>query len=303
MPSVPSDERRGLCPRPAKDPNRPSSKAGRKEKGRGAIPGPFCDLNREAFPNPRSCRAVCQNVANQSLVAPLTMPRHDAPMTDLLLGPVVPEAFRPLPAFEPHIGRSVILEPLTASHVGDLWDAAKSAETSWTYLRYGPFPTEGALAEHVGQITRLEHQPFFAVLPNSSGKAEGWASFCDIAPADSAVEIGSIWFSPRLQRTRAATEAIFLMMEHAFALGYHRVVWRCNALNAASMRAARRFGFTGEGTWRGDGIVKGRRRDTAWFSILETEWPAQRASFEKWLDDSNFDRAGKARRSLSEIAR
>ncbi len=221
-------------------------------------------------------------------------------MTDVPLGPIVPEALRPLPAFEQHAGRSVMLEPLAASHVADLWDAAQLADISWTYLRYGPFPTEKALAKHVERITRLEHQPFFAVIPTSSGKAEGWASFCDIAPADSAIEIGSIWFSPRLQRTRAATEAVFLMIEHAFALGYHRVVWRCNALNAASVRAARRFGFTDEGTWRGDGIVKGRRRDTAWFSILETEWPAQKERLETWLDDSNFDTTGQARRSMSE---
>ena len=90
------------------------------------------------------------------------------------------------------------------------------------------------------------------------------------------------------------------MMEHAFALGYHRLVWRCNALNAASVRAARRFGFASEGVWRGDGIVKGRRRDTAWFSILETEWPAQKLRLATWLDDSNFDATGKAKRSMSE---
>lgn len=170
---------------------------------------------------------------------------------------------------------------------------------SWSYLKYGPFPTEDALAAHVGRIAGLEQQPFFAVAPRSSGKAEGWASFCDIASSDAAIEIGSIWFSPRLQRTRAATEAIFLMMRHAFALGYYRIVWRCNALNAASMRAACRFGFTYEGTWRGDGIVKGRRRDTAWFSILEPEWPDQCARFEAWLDDGNFDGDGVAFRPLS----
>ena len=200
------------------------------------------------------------------------------------------------------MGKVVTLEPLSIHHAADLWDAARSADVSWTYLKYGPFPTEANLAAHLNRISGLEQQPFFAVIPASSGKPEGWASFCDIAPNDAAIEIGSIWFSPRLQRTRAATEAIFLMMQHAFALGYHRVVWRCNALNAASMRAGRRFGFTYEGTWRGDGIVKGRRRDTAWSSILEPEWPAQRTLFKAWLDDGNFDADGAAINPLSPSA-
>lgn len=215
------------------------------------------------------------------------------------LGPIVPEGTRPLPGFECHAGKAVTLKPLSTQHVDDLWEVSQAADVSWAYLKYGPFTTKGDMAAHITRISGLEQQRFFAVIPTSSGKAEGWASFCDIAPDDAAIEIGSIWLSPRLQRTCAATEAIFLMMHHAFALGYYRVVWRCNALNAASMRAARRFGFTYEGTWRGDGIVKGRRRDTAWFSIVEAEWPAQRALFEAWLDDSNFDANGVALNSLS----
>ena len=216
--------------------------------------------------------------------------------------PIISETSRPLPGFERHVGNAVRLEPLSGRHAADLWIAAHAAEASWAYLKYGPFQSQDDLAAHLGRISGLDQQPFFAVIPASSGRPEGWASFCDIAPADAAIEIGSIWFSPRLQRTRAATEAIFLMMQHAFALGYHRVVWRCNALNAASLRAARRFGFTHEGTWRGDAIVKGRRRDTAWFSILDTEWPAQQALFAAWLDDSNFDADGVALRPLSPIA-
>lgn len=219
------------------------------------------------------------------------MKRH---MTLVPLGPIVPEASRPLPRFERHSGTSVTLEPLAIAHAADLWDVARSAEASFSYLKYGPFVTEAELQAHLCRFIGREQQPFFAVVPVSSGKPEGWASFCDIAPDDAAIEIGSIWFSPRLQRTRAATEAIFLMMDHAFALGYHRVAWRCNALNAASIRAARRFGFACEGTWRGDGVVKGRRRDTAWFSILEPEWHARRALFAAWLTDSNFDAHGKA---------
>lgn len=219
-------------------------------------------------------------------------------MTDVPPGPVVTETVRPLPGANRHVGKAVTLEPLSAGHVADLWDAAQGADRSWAYLKYGPFPTTQDLAAHVARISDLEQQPFFAVIPATSGKAEGWASFCDIAPHDAALEIGSIWFSPRLQRTRAATESIFLMMRHSFAIGYHRVVWRCNALNDASRRAAGRFGFTYEGTWRGDGIVKGRRRDTAWFSILDHEWPAQQARFEAWLDDRNFDADGRAFKPL-----
>lgn len=220
-------------------------------------------------------------------------------MTAVPLGPIVPETICPLPGFECHAGAAVTLEPLSERHVEDLWAAGQATDVSWAYLKYGPFATKHDMTAHITRIIGLEQQPFFAVIPASNGKAEGWASFCDISPADAAIEIGSIWLSPRLQRTRAATEAIFLMMRHAFALGYHRVVWRCNALNAASMRAARRFGFTCEGTWRGDGIVKGRRRDTAWFSIVEPEWPAQRSLFEAWLNDSNFDADGVAPKPLS----
>lgn len=219
-------------------------------------------------------------------------------MTDLPLGPVVTGGACSPPGADRHVGTAVTLEPLSTRHVADLWDAALGADGSWAYLKYGPFPTEHDLAAHVARISSLEQQPFFAVIPTASGRAEGWTSFCDIAPSDAALEIGSIWFSPRLQRTRAATEAIFLMMRHAFAIGYHRVVWRCNALNDASRRAASRFGFTYEGMWRGDGIVKGRRRDTAWFSILDHEWPIQQARFEAWLDDRNFNADGRAIRPL-----
>jgi RimJ/RimL family protein N-acetyltransferase len=217
---------------------------------------------------------------------------------DLPLGPVVPKAERQLPRLQQHVGRSVVLEPLAQCHGPDLWAAARSADASWTYLRYGPFPSELALAAHLEKIAGRTEQPFWAVVPGTSGRAEGWLSLCDISPSNSSIEIGSIWFSPRLQRTRAATEAVFLLLGHAFALGYHRVVWRCNALNAASMRAAQRFGFTFEGVWREAEIVKGRRRNTAWFSMLEHEWPAHRNRFENWLDDSNFEASGEAKQSM-----
>jgi len=224
-----------------------------------------------------------------------------SPTKDLPLGAVVTDAAPPSPGFVVHTGRAVTLEPLGAAHADDLWRAAQGADRTFTYLRYGPFATEEAFAAHVAGLSAIDQQPFFAVIPLARGTAAGWASFCDIEPDHAAIEIGSIWFSPDLQRTRAATEAIFLMMNHAFELGYHRVAWRCNALNAASVRAASRFGFVHEGTWRCDGIVKGHRRDTAWFSIVAPEWPAQCDRFTAWLDDGNFDENGMAKRPLSTV--
>ena len=193
------------------------------------------------------------------------------------------------------------LEPLAENHIYELWDAAQNAEQSWTYLRYGPFPTADALASHVRDLAGRDDQPFWAVRPRFNRKAEGWLSFCDIYPADAAIEIGSIWFSPGLQRTRAATEAIFLLMQHAFELGYTRLVWRCQALNTASRRAAERYGFKAEGVWRGAAIVKGWQRDVAWHSMLADEWPSHKAALLAWLDDNNFDSNGFARSTLARI--
>jgi RimJ/RimL family protein N-acetyltransferase len=128
------------------------------------------------------------------------------------------------------------------------------------------------------------------------------ASYLRIEPEHRVIEIGHIWFAPILQRTRQATEAIYLMARHAFDdLGYRRLEWKCNALNAASRRAAERFGFTFEGIFRQHMIIKGQNRDTAWFSIIDGEWPRVRATFEEWLAQENFDLDGRQRRSLSQI--
>jgi len=125
---------------------------------------------------------------------------------------------------------------------------------------------------------------------------------CDVYPADAAIEIGSIWFSSRLQRTRAATEAVFLLMRHAFDdLGYRRLVWRCGASNAASLRAAERYGFVAEGIWRNAAIVKGEQRDIAWHSMLDNEWPAHRHALQAWLSDANFRPDNSAIAGLAEF--
>jgi RimJ/RimL family protein N-acetyltransferase len=145
---------------------------------------------------------------------------------------------------------------------------------------------------------------WFAMRPSSSGIASGMATYLDIRPLDGVIEIGGIWFEPALQRTRAATEALYLMLAHAMdGLGYRRMQWRCNSLNSKSRNAARRLGFRFEGVFYNHMIVKGHNRDTAWYSILDEEWPEVRELIKSWLDDANFDAAGNARRSLSEMMR
>ncbi|RUX25200.1 N-acetyltransferase [Mesorhizobium sp. M7A.F.Ca.US.011.01.1.1] len=223
-------------------------------------------------------------------------------MNELVLGIAVDPIPRPFPLRQVHHGVSMSLEPLSEDHVHDLWTAARDAEQSWTFLRYGPFPTLDALASHVRDLAGRNDQPFWAIRPRFNGKVEGWLSFCDIYPADAAIEIGSIWLSPILQRTRAATEAIFLLMQHAFdELGYRRLVWRCQALNTASRRAAERYGFKAEGVWRAAAVVKGWQRDVAWHSMLLDEWPSHKAALLAWLDDDNFDADGSARSTLARL--
>ena len=191
------------------------------------------------------------------------------------------------------------LEPLGSEHIEELWHAALGADASFAYLRYGPFAHQRDLLELITELAARVDQPFWAVRSKSSGVAQGWLSLCDIYPADGAIEIGAIWFSPQLQRTRAATEAIFLLMQYAMEeLQYQRLVWRCNAANQASLNAAARYGFTPEGTWRGSALSKGRRCDVAWHSIIAAEWPARRDAIRAWLADENFDEHGRARRRL-----
>ncbi|HZF75501.1 MAG TPA: GNAT family protein [Acetobacteraceae bacterium] len=218
------------------------------------------------------------------------------------LGPPVDPLPRPIPARVPHRGASVTLEPLALRHSADLWQAAQGDPEGhgWAYMGYGPFADAAALRRHVAHFA-AQHDPMaWAVRPHTTGAVSGWLTLMDIQPAHAAIEIGHIWFAPRLQRTRAATEAMFLLMRHAMDdLGYRRLVWKCNALNAPSRRAAARLGFVFEGVLRAHMVVKERRRDTAFFSILAEEWPARRDAIAAWLDDANFDHAGRARRPLN----
>jgi RimJ/RimL family protein N-acetyltransferase len=216
-----------------------------------------------------------------------------------LVGPRVDATPRPLPARIPHRGGAVDLEPLHIRHVPELWQAMQGAEASWAYMGYGPFESEAALRGFVGGFATTHDPMAWAARPHRTGTVDGWLTLMDIQPGNAAIEIGNIWFSPRMQRTRAATEAMFLLMRHAMDdLGYRRLLWKCNALNAPSRRAAERLGFAYEGTLRAHMVTKGRRRDTAMFSILDEEWPACGAAIEAWLAPSNFAPDGSARRPL-----
>lgn len=223
-------------------------------------------------------------------------------MTDRMLGPPVDPIPRPLPARVPIRGGAVVLEPLHRRHAEELWDAAQQGETSWDYMGYGPFATAEAMATFVGTFASTHDPMAWAVRPVSTGVVSGWLTLMDIQPAHATIELGHIWFAPRMQRTRAATEAMFLLLRLAADdLGYRRLAWKCNALNMPSRRAAERLGFTYEGTLRANYVIKARLRDTAYFSILDSEWPACRDALLAWLDPGNFAPDGTARRGLAEI--
>jgi len=200
-------------------------------------------------------------------------------------------------------GRTVIVEPLDpVRHGHDLWTAfaADREGRGWVYLPYGPFADERALGVWLAGVAPREDPLFHAIIARASGTAVGVASYLRIDPPHGVIEVGHLHFSPALQRTAIATEAMYLMMARAFdELGYRRYEWKCNALNAPSCAAALRFGFRYEGTFRQAQVVKGHNRDTAWYSILDSEWPALKGSFERWLAPANFDASGRQRRSLA----
>ena len=203
-------------------------------------------------------------------------------------------------------GSRVRLVPLDpARHAPSLYAATHGAAADpglWTYLPYGPFDDEVALRAFLQAAAPSADPLFFAIEDRSTGDAVGVQSFLRIAPGDAVIEVGHVWFGTALQRTPAATEAIYLLARHAFDdLGNRRLEWKCDAANARSCRAAERFGFTYEGTFRQHMIVKGRNRDTAWFSLLDGEWPSARDAFERWLAPGNFGPDGSQRRRLAEL--
>lgn len=199
---------------------------------------------------------------------------------------------RPLPPPAPMVGRHCRLEPLDPDrHAADLYDAnALDADgLNWTYLSYGPFADGGSYRAWVESVSGLADPQFFAIVDAAAERPVGVASFLRSDPANGVVEVGHINYSPRLQRTTAGTEAMWLMMRRVFdELGYRRYEWKCDALNAASRAAAERLGFTFEGIFRQAIVYKGRNRDTAWYSVIDSEWPALDAAFRAWLDPANF---------------
>jgi len=210
----------------------------------------------------------------------------------------------PRPARVAMDGRYCRLEPLDPdAHAVGLYEAfAQDVDgRGWTYLPYGPFADEVDFAEWITQAASSDDPLFYAIV-DEAGAPVGVASYLRIAPAIGTIEVGHLHFAPPLQRTRAATEAMYLMMRHALEeLGYRRYEWKCDDLNGPSRRAAERLGFTYEGTHRQATIYKSRNRDTAWYSILDSEWPRIRAAFEAWLDPENFDAEGVQRTPLRAV--
>lgn len=205
-----------------------------------------------------------------------------------------------------HPGRYVRLEPLDAArHAAALYRAVADADASlWDYMGYGPFPDRTAFHTWADAQAKSREPLFLAIVDASDDGPGGMAAFLRNAPAHGVIEIGHIWFAPHLQRTRAASEAIYLMMVHAFDdMGYRRLEWKCDARNAASRRAALRFGFRHEGLFRQHMIVKARNRDTAWYALMDREWPAVKRAFARWLAPENFDAAGRQREPLSALTR
>jgi RimJ/RimL family protein N-acetyltransferase len=201
-------------------------------------------------------------------------------------------------------GRTVTLEPLNAErHAAGLWQAVRGHDELWTWLFDGPHTTEAALRQAIEQKQAATGFVFLAIVPTTTGLAAGWASYMRAEPAHGVVEVGNILLAPSLQRTTAATEAMFLMAEHVFEhLGYRRYEWKCNALNLPSRRAAERLGFTFEGIFRQHMVIKGNNRNTAWYSMLDHEWPSRKRAFQAWQNPANFDSEGRQRRTLTGIA-
>ncbi|WP_280539012.1 GNAT family protein [Chromohalobacter sp. 11-W] len=219
---------------------------------------------------------------------------------------------RPAPDSEPLAGRFCRLEPLDANrHAEALWQAWRmpasefdndpDARARWTYLGGRPFDDEAGCQAWLSRMSAAWDPLCYAVIDPADGQAAGMATYLNIVPVDGRIEIGHLSFSPRMARRPMSSEALMLMMAHAFEMGYRRLEWKCDALNAPSRRAAERLGFRFEGVFRQHRVVAGRNRDTAWFSVLDAEWPVVRACHRRWLAPENFDTAGCQRQSLSSM--
>jgi RimJ/RimL family protein N-acetyltransferase len=217
------------------------------------------------------------------------------PVTGLPIGHPVATAPAPAPERVRLEGRYVTLVPLNAAaHGPDLAEGAvgPGAEALWQYMPAGPFPDRTAFEAHLAACAASADPLFYAILDARTGKAVGHAALMRIDQANRVIEVGNILYTPALQRTPGATEAMRLLATYVFGLGYRRYEWKCNALNAPSRSAAQRLGFSYEGLFRQAVIVKGRNRDTTWFSMLDGEWPQLAQGFDRWLDPANLSEGG-----------
>jgi RimJ/RimL family protein N-acetyltransferase len=232
-------------------------------------------------------RAQPADVGDQELGAPVPGWRGAAP-----------------PPRDPMVGRLCRVELLDPARHGAALHAANMldpTQRNWTYLPYGPFATLDDYTVWLTGVAAAADPMFHAIVDLQTGDAVGVASYLRIDPSAGSIEVGHINFSPKLQRTIAATEAMYLMMRRAFELGYRRYEWKCNALNRPSRSAAQRLGFSYEGIFRQARVDKGRNRDTAWYAIIDREWPALERVFRQWLDPKNFDKQGRQLTSLTAL--
>lgn len=208
------------------------------------------------------------------------------------------------PPRTPMAGRYCRVEPIDpARHAEDLYqaNALDPSKRNFTYLSVGPFDSFDAYRQWMTSARQSEDPLFHAIIDARTGKPVGIASYMRIEPANGVIEVGHLNYSPLLQRKPAATEAMYLMMQRAFELGYRRYEWKCDSHNAASRAAAQRLGFSYEGVFRQAGVYKGRNRDTAWYAMIDSEWPELNQAYSRWLDRANFDERGNQRLRLSDL--
>ena len=223
--------------------------------------------------------------------------------TDRPVGPPV-ENWQAPPAPEGAVmeGRYARLEPLSTDAHGALLHAAfEGHDWVWDYMPVGPFASTAQFHRWMHEATAQDDILFYAIRDLETGEYGGFASYLRIKPDSGSIEVGYIAMAPRLQRTRASTEAMYLMMKWAFEAGYRRYEWKCDALNRPSRSAAQRLGFSYEGIFRQATVVKGRNRDTAWFAAIDKEWPALDQAYRLWLSPENFDHEGRQRQRLSDL--
>ena len=258
------------------------------------------------------CRDIPESIKQELKRRGVSVPKRretmaSAPGGGTTLQLPLGELVDPVPAIVPGrvtlAGSSVSIVPFDVeAHAPALFEASAGRDDLFAYMGQGPFADLAAFMDWSVAAAEKSDPLLFAIVDSSSGKPLGHATYLRIAPSDRVIEVGNILYTPALQQTRGATEAMYLMARHAFEdLGYRRYEWKCNALNAPSRRAALRLGFSFEGIFRQHMIVKGRNRDTAWFSMLDHEWPRAKAAFEAWLGDDNFNEDGSQKQSLASL--